>query len=92
MDEVLEFVQRRFSIDCNWTCQNCYYFSLILKDRFKSGKVMYDVVNGHFVFLYDGKYYDWTGRIEPNGYLVEWDKFGEYDEAQKKIIIRDCIM
>ena len=67
-------------------------FLSYLKDRFKSGKVFYDTVDGHFVFLYDGKFYDWTGLIEPDGYLVEWGKFDEYDAVRKQRIIRDCVM
>ena len=91
-NEILEFIHRRFQTDCNWTCQNCYFFSLILKDRFPFGSIWYDVIKGHFVFLYEDKYYDWTGIIEPDGYLVEWEKFNEYDALQKQVIIRDCIM
>ena len=60
---------------------NCYYFSLILKDRFIEGIVFYEVVLCHFIFYYEGKYYDWTGEINPRvEKLVEWDKFDEYDE------------
>ena len=92
MNDILEFIKRRFPIDSNFLDMNCYYFSLILKDRFKSGKVFYDVINGHFVFLYDGKYYDWSGEIKPDGCLVEWDKFERYDALQKQVIVRDCIM
>lgn len=91
-NNVLEFIHRRFSIDCNWVSGNCYYFTLILKDRFPGGIVYYDVINGHFVYLYNGKYYDWTGIVEPEGYLVEWDKFAEYDHMQKKRIVEDCLM
>ena len=90
-DEVLEFIHRRFPTDCNWTSGNCWYFSLILKDRFPNGIVLYDVINGHFIFQCNGKYYDWTGIIEPDGYLVEWERFDEYDSLEKKRIIRDCI-
>ncbi|MBQ4523353.1 MAG: hypothetical protein IJA10_10460 [Lachnospiraceae bacterium] len=50
------------------------------------------MINGHFVTLIDGKYYDWTGIVEPDGYLVEWEHFDEYDSLQKQVIIRDCIM
>jgi hypothetical protein len=53
---------------------------------------MYDVIQGHFIFLYDGKHYDWSGEIQPDGYLVEWDRFDECDKLQKQVIIRDCIM
>ena len=90
-DEVLEFTKRRFSIDCNWLNGNCFFYCQILKSVFHSGVIFYDTIQGHFVFLYNGKYYDWSGIIEPNGYLVEWNKFKEYDEAQYKVIVRDCI-
>lgn len=91
-NEVLEFIQRRFKDDCKWITGNCYYFAIILKDRFPEGKIFYDVIYGHYIFLYKDKYYDWTGIINPCGYLVEWDKFDEYDSLLKKRIIRDCIM
>ena len=54
MNEVLEFVERRFPSDNHFLDMNCYHFSLILKDRFRSGKVFYDVINGHFIFLFTG--------------------------------------
>lgn len=91
MNVILEFIKRRFPTDCNWLTGNCYYFSLILKDRFPSGIIYYNVILGHFVFKYEDKYYDWTGEIMPEGYLVEWEKFDEYDELQKQVIVRDCI-
>lgn len=90
-DEVLEFINRRFKTDCNWTCQNCWFFSLILHNRFPESSVWYDVIDGHFVTLIDGKYYDWTGEIRPDGYLVEWEHFDKYDPLVKQRIIRDCI-
>ena len=92
MSEIQEFIQRRFQSDCNWLSGNCYYFSLILKDRFPDGNIYYDVIDGHFVFKYQERYYDWSGEIHPECYLVEWDKFDEYDSLQKQVIIRDCIM
>ena len=91
-NEVLGFIQRRFKDDCKWTTGNCYYFAIILKDRFPEGKIFYDVIYGHYVFQYKNEHYDWTGIIKPLGYLVEWDKFDEYDSLLKKRIIRDCIM
>lgn len=64
---------------------------LLIQSRFPDGEIYYDVINGHFIYKYQDKYYDWTGIIEPDGYLVSWDKFDEYDSLQKKVIIRDCI-
>ena len=92
MNEILEFIKRRFSVDCNWITGNCYYFAIILLSRFPEGAVYYDVINGHFIFKYDDHYYDWTGIIEPDGYLVEWNKFDEYDSLLKQRIIRDCLL
>lgn len=92
MSEIQEFIQRRFQSDCNWLNGNCYYFSLILKDRFPGGLIYYDVIDGHFIFKYLERYYDWSGEIHPEGCLVEWDKFEQYDSLQKQVIIRDCIM
>ena len=91
MNEIIEFINRRFPEDSNWLTGNCYYFSLILKDRFPEGSIYYDVINGHFVFKCEDNYYDWTGIVKSNGYLIEWDKFDEYDSNQKQVIIRDCI-
>lgn len=91
-NEILKFIKRRFRKDCDWTDGNCYYFALILKDRFPEGKIFYDVLYGHFVFQYQDKYYDWTGIADSLGDIVEWDKFEEFDSVQKKRIIRDCIM
>lgn len=91
-DKVLEFIQRRFKIDCKWIDGNCYYFVIILKDRFPEGKIFYDVIWKHFLFFYQGQYYDWTGIKTPDTCLVEWDKFDEYDSTEKKRVIRDVIL
>ena len=44
MDEVLEFIRRRFLQDCHWRDGNCYYFALILKDRFPESRIVYDAI------------------------------------------------
>lgn len=90
MDKVLEFIQRRFPEDCHWTDGNCYYFSLILKHRFPKGDIFYDVINGHFIFNYNEKYYDWTGIVTPKKPIF-WDLFESYDSAQYQRIIEYCI-
>lgn len=91
MEEVLDFIDRRFKTDCNWLTGNCYFFCMILLSRFPSGRVYYDTIYGHFVFYLDGEYYDWGGIVYPKGVLIPWDKFKEYDAAQYKVIVRDCI-
>ena len=92
VDEISEFILRRFPKDCNWTNGNCYYFAIILKDRFPEGKIFYDIINGHFVFKYQDKIYDWNGIYNSKGIFVDWEIFDEYDSLQKQRIIRDCVL
>lgn len=93
VNEVLEFIQRRFKNNCNWVDGNCYYFAIILKDRFPEGKIFYDICAGHFTFHYENQFYDWTGIYEcKEDYIIPWDVFHIYDATQKQKIIRDCIM
>ena len=93
-DEVIEFIERRFPQDCHWLDGNCYYFALILKDRFPESRIVYDVIYGHFFVEYKGKYYDYAGeRVWPGGaYAVYWDEIDKYDSLVKQCIIRDCIL
>ena len=92
-DKILEFIQRRFMNDCNWVDGNCYYFAIILKDRFPEGKIFYDIINGHFVFKYQDNVYDWNGIYNSEEeFLVDWENFDEYDSLLKKRIIRDCVL
>lgn len=90
-DDILNFIYRRFQKDCDWTNGNCYYFALILKTRFKIGKIVYDVINGHFLYQQNNVNYDWTGIVYDVGYLVDWENFEKYDPIQKDRIIRNCI-
>lgn len=91
MNEILEFIKRRFSTDCNWTTGNCYYFATILLSRFPEGAIYYDVIDGHFCVKINNEYYDWNGFYIPIA-PIEWDKFDEYDSLQKQRIIRDCLL
>lgn len=91
-NDIIEFIQRRFKKDCDWLNGNCYYFALILKDRFPEGTIYYDVIDGHFIYKYHSKYYDWGGIAKPSDHVVEWDKFAEYDSLQKERIIQNCIL
>lgn len=95
MDDVVEFIRRRFPQDCNWLNGNCFFFAKILQSRFQNGIVLYDVIDGHFVLKIGDLMYDWRGLVEDDGQrheYVEWDKFAEYDSLQKARIVRDCIM
>ena len=94
--DILEFIERRFKKDCDWLDGNCYYMSIILKNRFPSGTIYYDVIMGHFLFEQSGKYYDFNGEVsvynEDIEHLVKWDEFQNYDQLQKLVIEQDCIL
>lgn len=90
--DYIDVINRRFAKDGKWDSENCYYFAVILKDRFPEGDIYYDVINGHFSYRINGVHYDHTGAFEPDGYLVKWDDFDEYDSIQKARIVRDCIL
>lgn len=93
MKEVLDFIKKRFTnAYFKWDCGNCYYFALILKERF-GGTIFYDVIYGHFVTKINGVYFDYNGVVSDiaERTFIEWDKFDEYDSVQRERIIRDCI-
>ena len=91
MNMVLEFINKRFQTDCNWTSGNCYFFALILADRF-NGDIYYDVINGHFITKVADTFYDWNGIVKSDkrNYVL-WNNMEQYDPLVKQRIIRDCI-
>ena len=91
-NDVLHFIHKRFPEDSNWLNGNCYFFALILLDRFPIGKILYDVIDGHFVCEIDGRKYDWSGIVDESGEhnWIEWDKFHEYDSLQYQRVVKDC--
>ena len=102
MDEILNFIQRRFPLtegDTNdWLGKNCYYFVRILKTRFR-GEIWYDLVDGHFLFKHDDYFFDWSGiRYEYNldkpetvDNLVRWADYKKIDPTHYDRICRDVI-
>jgi len=108
MGNVIEFIERRFpniKEDKQWINGNCYYFASILKTRFPEGWLVYDVIDGHFLFLYSKMLIDSVHHVflekafKPseknyiiNDHMIVWDFFDKYDSLQKERIIRDCIL
>lgn len=94
--EILEFIRRRFSERERWIEGNCYYFAVILQERFKHtymGFIWYDVVWGHFVYgNMDEGFYDQRGRYEREGMKMElWNDMKYVDESRRKRIYKGCI-
>jgi hypothetical protein len=63
--EVLEFIDRRFKKDCDWKTGNCYYFAVILAERFRKYEpvLYYDTVDGHFICRVNNIFYDCSDVI-----------------------------
>lgn len=94
-EKILEFIHRRFPMDCGWMNGNCFYFAKILQARFY-GEIVYDPIDGHFLFLAtDGNLYDWTGRREytqeQRRKMFLWRDSASLDAKLHERIVRDCI-
>lgn len=96
MDEVLDFIARRFPHDNNWLNGNCYYFATILKARFPEGEIWYELIDDHFVFLFNHIFYDWSGIVdhykETQDSLIKWNEYKNIDSLHYSRIVRDVIL
>lgn len=87
---IIEFINRRFSKDCNWLNGNCFWFALILKERFPFLKIYYLPIDGHFVVGDGNKYYDWSGEIDLEEKPYELNEIKETDILWYEKLMRDC--
>lgn len=93
--DVLEFIRGFNRTESNnvlmdtFTKGYCYYFSVILRERFPGGKIVYAPIRGHFLYKIKGKLYDITGEVEVDIYH-DFDFYPDYLEKER--IIRDCIL
>lgn len=94
--EILSFIKNfKFieekTIERLFTNGNCYYFAIILKERFSSGLIYYFPISNHFTWKYNGKYYDICGEYGTNEKSYEWEDFKLSNPTLAKSIERDCI-
>lgn len=87
---IIEFINRRFSKDCNWLNGNCLWFALILKERFPFLKIYYLPIDGHFVVGDGDNYYDWSGQIDLEEKPYELNEIKETDKLWYEKLMRDC--
>ena len=93
-DQVLEFIKRRFPIDCNWCNGNCYWFAAMLHMRFPNLKIWLFPIENHFMVGDREKFYDWNGirfLSDCEEVPIEWDKVEQFDSLYFQHIVRDCI-
>lgn len=99
---ILEFIGRfrmaagnsKEMVDCVdklFTCGACYWFAEILYQRYCAGCICYDPIEGHFVWRYDGVYYDITGIYNKNiDKILPLGVIKNKDLAQYERLLRDC--
>lgn len=97
-DEILDFINRRFNnpeVIKSFTNGNCYYFAVILKERFNRGDIVYNEIDNHFGYLLHDNVYDITGIICKdfiNDKLWQYWNFYTYSESSNsRRVINDCI-
>jgi len=71
----------------------CYYFSVMLNERYKSGEIMYLAIENHFVYKYQDKLWDIRGDVT-NLYsgcsdLYMWDTYPERESVIKWSVKQD---
>lgn len=91
-EKILDFIKRRFKKDADWTDGNCLWFAMILKLRFPDLDVYYLPIQGHAICGYDGKYYDWNGKYEPEEAPIRLLDIANADYIWFARIVRDCMM
>ena len=92
MNEILDFIQRRWQKDANWLDGNCYWFAYILKTRFPFLEICYLPIEGHFVCSDGDNFYDWTGLVNPPEIVLPLSAIEEQDPLWASRIWRDCIL
>lgn len=92
INEIIDFIHRRFPIDCNWTNGNCCWFAAILVARFHFLSIYYLPISGHFLAGALGKFFDWTGCVIPDEIPILFDDIEKEDPSWAKRIIRDCVL
>ena len=96
MKEVLKFIQRfKFeaasALETVFTEGNCYYFAIILHDRF-GGEIYYLPIDNHFICKIRNSFYDIKGLVNPEETPIKWSDMPTYDAALYKRIVRDCML
>ena len=92
-ETVLAFI-RRFQNEGTikaFTNGACYYFALILVNRFLLAETAYNQVLGHFAARIGSELYDITGKLENDGHWMDWDEFMAYDPLEAGRVAKYCI-
>lgn len=84
MSTILEFI-RIFQSPSNrilFTECACFWFAVILHQRFPESSIVYDPQQVHFATKIQGRVYDITGIIEDDEDYIDWEYYSaHYDDA-----------
>lgn len=70
----------------------CYYFALILKERF-GGEICYSPVDNHFFSRIGNRLYDASGDVtDIYTVFIPWDEYINIDPIHADRIIKSCIL
>ena len=92
MYEILNFIKRRWKKDANWLDGNCYWFAVILQNRFPFLEIYYLPIKGHFVCGDGVNYYDWTGVVQLEEIPFLFSDIEQQDSSCFDRIFRDCVL
>ena len=92
MESILEFI-KIFNSPSNtilFTECACYWFSVILHQRFPNSSIVYDPHQVHFATKINGKVYDITGLVVEDSDYIDWEYYSSSsDDAD--MIMKYCI-
>lgn len=89
-NDIKKFIDDRFSKDCDWLNGNCYYFSIILKERF-GGEIYYDSAVGHFFLKNFIGNFDYNGEYTPVS-EIKLEDIKYSDPLWYGRLLKDCIL
>lgn len=74
----------------------CYWFAAILQARFGGGLILYDMIDGHFVWFFENHFYDVRGDVSDQYTigqkgLVYFDAYACVDPTHHARIVHDCV-
>lgn len=97
--DIIDFIdnfkkQNKQVLEKVFTEGNCYYFAIILKNRFPEISIVYSQINNHFMCLYDNHIYDIFGDITNNVEVRDlylWETYKNVDFIDYSNVVKYCI-
>lgn len=92
-NQIEDFIARRFQDnDMSFIEGNCYYFAIILCDRFPKLKIYYEPIEGHFLAGDGINFYDANGKYDLRFQPKLFEEIQKEDPLWAKRIRKSCII